>query len=711
MNHIWDSIAKTRWQRKDLINKSLLKNFLISFLNSYADIFFIKGAYNGLGILLITFLNYNAGLSGVVAVFSAYFFARFLGLKGEFLSTGYYTYNALLVGLSIGFLFKFSLLSLPLIIIAGCLTLIITATSSKVFQNLFNLEILSIPFMVISTLVYLSVGSFTNLFVNELYTQQSILNLDFLPLWLSGYFSSLGAIIFMPNEVTGLLIAMLLIFNSRILFFLSVSGFVLGVSLYALFVGSFENSVNNISNFNYILIAMALGGIFNIPSLKSYNIAMIAVAVSTLVASAGQVFWSQYGLPIFTLPFLLITLSFVYILNLLAFELRTKFYIGSPEQNLEHYCANQGRFITDQVAISLPFKDSWLAWQGFDGKWTHKGEYKYAYDFVKTDSSGKTHLGGGTLLTDYYAYAQEVLSPVNGRVVRVISQLPDNTIGSTDIQNNWGNEIIIESDRGVVVKLAHFAYDSIFVYEGQTVMAGAVIGLCGNSGNSPQPHIHIQVQNSILPHAITKPFVFVNYAHLGQFSLYGEPKENTEITHCQFDLFYDQVTNFVLDQVFNFDVYKDKELIEKVTLKVSMSDFGVYYFETQRGKLYFGKEYGNFYFYNLEGDDPNLKMIYLALSTMPISNASNLQWNDHIKNSLVLKPWQQFFANLLNTFSINKVQTQVNYYFDEHSHIKGNIANSFFGVEINTSIKLNPINGFNEIKINNYTLINNESNN
>jgi hypothetical protein len=171
------------------------------------------------------------------------------------------------------------------------------------------------------------------------------------------------------------------------------------------------------------------------------------------------------------------------------------------------------------------------------------------------------------------------------------------------------------------------------------------------------------------------------------------------------------VTNFVLDQVFNFDVYKDKELIEKVTLKVSMSDFGVYYFETQRGKLYFGKEYGNFYFYNLEGDDPNLKMIYLALSTMPISNASNLQWNDHIKNSLVLKPWQQFFANLLNTFSINKVQTQVNYYFDEHSHIKGNIANSFFGVEINTSIKLNPINGFNEIKINNYTLINNESNN
>ena len=340
-----------------VVNKDAIKNFTSSFLNSYADIFFIKGVYNGLGVLLITLLNYNAGLSGVVAVLSAYLFARFLDLKAEFLSTGYYTYNALLVGLAIGFLFKLSLLSLPLIIIAGCLTLIITAASSKVFRSLFNLEILSIPFMLISTLVYLSVGSFTNLFVNTLYAQHSVLHLDFLPFWLAGYLSSLGSIIFMPNEVTGLLIALLLVFNSRILFLLSVAGFAVGVSLYALFVGSFESSINNMSNFNYILIAIALGGVFNIPSLKSYAIAMIAVATSTLVASAGQVFWSQYGLPIFTLPFLLITLSFVYILNLLDFELRTKFYIGTPEQNLEHYCTNQGRFITDQVAISLPFKD------------------------------------------------------------------------------------------------------------------------------------------------------------------------------------------------------------------------------------------------------------------------------------------------------------------------------------------------------------------
>jgi urea transporter len=113
-------------------------------------------------------LNYNAGVSGVIAVLSAYLFARFMGMKSTFLSTGYYTYNALLVGLAIGFLFQISLLSLPLIIIAACLTMIITATAAKVFSDLFRLQILSVPFMVISTLVYLSAGSFTNLFVNAL---------------------------------------------------------------------------------------------------------------------------------------------------------------------------------------------------------------------------------------------------------------------------------------------------------------------------------------------------------------------------------------------------------------------------------------------------------------------------------------------------------------------------------------------------------------
>jgi urea transporter/murein DD-endopeptidase MepM/ murein hydrolase activator NlpD len=649
-------------------------------------------------------INYNAGISGVISIISAYLFAKFIGLKSDFLVAGYYTYNALLVGLSIGFLFKLSLLSLPLIIIAGILTLLITAVSARIFQNLFGLQILSIPFILVSTLVYLSVGSFTNLFVNSLYTQSTFLQLDFLPFWLSGYFKSLGAIIFMPNEVTGFLIATLVLVNSRIIFLLSVAGFALGVSLYGLFIGSIESAATNISSFNYILIAIALGGVFNIPSIKSYILAMVAVAISTLVASAGQVFWSQYGLPIFTLPFILITLSFVYLLNFLSFEFITKHFIGTPEKNLSHFYTIKNRFIVDNIAISLPFKDTWQVWQGFDGKWTHKGEYKYAYDFVKIDNNGKTFNGNGSQLSDYYAYGKEVLSPINGKVVRVINLLPDNIIGSTDIQNNWGNEIIIENDNGTIIKLAHFAYNSIFVYEGQSILAGEVVGLCGNSGNSPQPHIHIQAQISTLQNAFTTPFIFVNYAEISNFNLFGLPSENSNITNCEFSLFYDQITNFVLDEKFGFSVFKNNKFIEKIKLTVKMSESSVYYFECDDSKLYFGKEYGNFYFYSIEGNNKYLSMIYLALATMPISGNQSITWKDSISNALILNSWQNFITDVINIFIPNKVKTTAIYGFKNQHNISGKIVNDFFGINYTTNIEFNPLQHFTKINFNQYTL-------
>jgi len=484
-----------------------VKNLFHSLFNSYSDIFFIKGVVSGLIILAITLINYNAGVSGILSIIAAYSVARLLGYQTTFLSTGYFTYNALLVGLAIGYMFEISVLSVLMIIIAGSLTMIITIVTAQVFYQLFGLQILSVPFIIVSILVYLSSASFTNLYVAGLYSQSFALNLDIFPFWFSGYLKSLGAIIFMPNEITGLLVAALLLLSSRILFVLSLAGYLLGIALYGLFTGSIETAAQDVSGFNYILIAMALGGIFNIPSLRSYALAFLGVAFATLIASAGHVFWSQYGLPIFTLPFTIVTLSFIYALNLLEYPLRTQVYKGTPEQNLEHYLSTRDRFVNNPAALSLPFNGRWYSWQGFDGDWTHKGIYKYAYDFVICDSDKKTYLNEGKQLTDYYCFGKEVLSPVRGRVVKVIHYLADNPVGSVDIVNNWGNEIIIEDSRGYIVKLAHFASHSIYVVEGQWVDVGTVLGLCGNSGNSPQPHIHIQMQVDYSPSAATMPFV------------------------------------------------------------------------------------------------------------------------------------------------------------------------------------------------------------
>lgn len=60
-----------------------------------------------------------------------------------------------------------------------------------------------------------------------------------------------------------------------------------------------------------------------------------------------------------------------------------------------------------------------------------------------------------------------------------------------------GNYVIISlSESGAFVALTHFQAGSIRVSVGQKVVEGQHIADCGNSGNSTQPHVHMQVMDS-----------------------------------------------------------------------------------------------------------------------------------------------------------------------------------------------------------------------
>lgn len=50
---------------------------------------------------------------------------------------------------------------------------------------------------------------------------------------------------------------------------------------------------------------------------------------------------------------------------------------------------------------------------------------------------------------------------------------------------------------GPFVLVAHLRNGSVRVRPGERVDAGQPLGLCGNSGNSTQPHVHLQVTDSL----------------------------------------------------------------------------------------------------------------------------------------------------------------------------------------------------------------------
>ena len=466
-----------------------MNKHLTAILRSYPEIFFLRGGLLGLVFLAVTLTNPTVAIAGLLAVLAAYGFAQFVGMKQQFLESGFYTYNPLLVGLSLGCLFRLTPLTGFFVASAGIITFMLTVLMADVLARYLGLPILSLPFVVVSSVAYLASLRYSNLLVATPHVS-AILASDFgLPLWITGFLRSLGAVLFAPSVAVGALIALALLGFSRILFMLSVLGYYAGTALRAAMLGSVSQALADTTAFNFILIAMAVGGVFLIPSCRSYLIAVISVCIATYVLDATTVFWSYYEIPVFALPFNLTSLGVIYVLGIARHPMVAKRVGRTPEETLECYLSDVLRYPGDYRTLYLPFAGEWTVWQGFDGCWTHKGSWRHAYDFLIADEQGRTHQGEGNRVEDYYCYRKPVLSPIRGTVVEVVDHLPDNTVGSVDKTNNWGNFVILQDLRGFYVAVSHLAPRSLRVKRGDPVERGQTLALCGNSGYSPQPHI------------------------------------------------------------------------------------------------------------------------------------------------------------------------------------------------------------------------------
>lgn len=170
---------------------------------------------------------------------------------------------------------------------------------------------------------------------------------------------------------------------------------------------------------------------------------------------------------------------------------------------------NKDNFVP-QGHYSLPFEGKWLvANGGVDKETSHSWNMcsqRYAYDFFMTDGEGKSYAENRKELNDYYCYKENVMAPADGVVVKMADKYEDTPIGeigevdcaAPDVR---GNFVIIQHSKHEYSVIAHLLKDSICVRPGDNVKRGDKIALCGNSGNTSEPHIHFQLQSG-------KSFVF-----------------------------------------------------------------------------------------------------------------------------------------------------------------------------------------------------------
>ncbi|MEU5839565.1 M23 family metallopeptidase [Streptomyces diacarni] len=180
---------------------------------------------------------------------------------------------------------------------------------------------------------------------------------------------------------------------------------------------------------------------------------------------------------------------------------------------------------TRAVELSLPFTGRWLIENSPARRVPSHGTDlfggRYAIDFVGVDERHRTSgvSDWRTLFATepperFVAFGRPLLAPGGGTVVAVHDSEPDHEARRSQLTlvpyafgqagrvrrgvgAIAGNHVVIAlSEVAAYVVLAHCKADSVRVSPGQRVTEGQHVADCGNSGNSTQPHVHLQVMDT-----------------------------------------------------------------------------------------------------------------------------------------------------------------------------------------------------------------------
>lgn len=121
---------------------------------------------------------------------------------------------------------------------------------------------------------------------------------------------------------------------------------------------------------------------------------------------------------------------------------------------------------------------------------------KYAVDIIKLHDVGTAVRGILPRRLEAYAIFREtLLSPCDGKVVKVIDRWPDEIPFGGDHPYHIGNLVVIRH-QDIHILMGHLQQGSILVEEGAEIHRGQPLARIGNSGWSQWPHLHIQAMKA-----------------------------------------------------------------------------------------------------------------------------------------------------------------------------------------------------------------------
>lgn len=509
-----------------------MKSVATSLLRAYAAVLFCTSPRLGAWFALATCWSPRAALAGLIALVAAALWARLFSLSpaGE-----PHLVNSLLCGLFIGAFHAFDAVLLGWLIAAALFVTLASNWLTALLWQAGKLPLLSLPFVLACWMIALATQN--NRTAAMLAAPLSGNAGSFSWSWLDGFFTALGWLLLVPYPFAGAMIFAGLLVASRYLALLAVAGYLSGQAA-LLFFGRHESML---TGFNFMLSAMALGGIFAIPGRLSFVVALIGGALAGWIAIAFGSALQGLHLPLLTLPFIVAVWLWLGALGQRSTAAAPSLLLdapSAPEASYERWRLAQVRGVgcgaPGSVALTPPYFGEWQVTQGFNGRHTHRAAWQHALDFEIVDDGAKAS-GTGTEREDYFCFGAPLLAPVAGQVIAARDDLADMRPGEPDLANNWGNHVLLRTATGAYVLLAHLRQGSLHVLPGTWVAAGQAIGACGSSGRAPVPHVHLHVQTGETLGSATQPFHLVNVLvrqanGVREFRLCHQPQEADRIT-------------------------------------------------------------------------------------------------------------------------------------------------------------------------------------
>lgn len=663
--------------------------------------------------MLVTFMTPKIGLAGFCFILCFHFLLLKLGYDKFEIKSGLLGFNALLVGLSMTYSYTINFSFIVLFFIALLISLVIIIGCKNYFDR-YKLPFLTLPFFIIVNIISLSTKNFETFLINmdfvfyentlvelqESKWYQLVHSLDSisLPNHFKVFLITLSTIFYQKSVLGGFLILMGMFIFSRIATTFAFLGFYSALFFFILLGGNIENLTYFYSGINFIFFGMAVGCIYYIPNLYTKLVVFLLCPVLMFLMITLNKIMTVFQMNSLSLSFSILTTATLFILNnRKIYKLIIPADAGnySPEKNLYNYLNSlKVKVANPYYSMSLPFWGEWFVSQGYDGKITHLGDWSQALDFVIVDDYKNTFTNKGQKLTDFYCYNKPIVAPADGYIYNIINHVEENDINDVNVNENWGNSIVFNHLNGLYSQISHVKKDSFVVAVGDYVKKGTLVATCGNSGRSPEPHIHFQLQHqpTVGAKTIALPlsyFIENNDGKL-QFKINEIPKENTIVCAVEELSLLLNSFNFKPNNRLNI-INLSNNSIE--TFEIYTNEYNQLYFTCLKSnaKLFFKNDGVLFSFVHYEGTTQSslfefYKSCYtLLLGYYPTITIDNYMPN-HLFTNFGLKLINDIIAPIYNITTIKYASTILkidNLINPNEVHIVSKYSTQFLGKSFN----------------------------